>query len=81
MVGRPYGGTALLIHNRLMNLTVNLVSNDRFAAVLVSDCIVISAYMPCIRTRDRIDAYSAIISELQSVIEDHVQYKLILCVC
>jgi len=79
LVGRPYGGTALLIHNKFMNLTVNLVSNDRFTAVLVSDCIVISAYMPCIGTRDRIDAYSAIISELQSVIEDHVQYKLILC--
>jgi len=46
LVGRPYGGTALLINNRLANYTVNLVSNDRFTAVLVGDCLVICAYMP-----------------------------------
>ena len=47
LIGRPYGGTALLIKNRLARYTVNLVSNDRFTAVLVADCLVISAYMPC----------------------------------
>jgi len=35
--------------------------------------------MPCSGTSDRVDLYSAIISELQAVIEDHPQYKLILC--
>jgi len=79
LVGRPHGGTALLINNRLAGRTVSLVSNDRFTAVLVADCLVVSAYMPCSGTSDRVDLYSAIISELQAVIEDHAQYKLILC--
>ena len=81
LIGRPYGGTALLINNRLASYTVNLVSNDRFTAVLVGDCLVlvISAYVPCSGTSDRVNLYSAIISELQAIIEDHPQYKLILC--
>ena len=78
LIGRPYGGTALLINNRLANHTVNLVCNDRFTAVLLADYLVISAYMPCSGTSDRVNLYSAIISELQAVIEDHAQYKLIL---
>ena len=80
LFGRPYGGTALLISNRLVNHTVNLVANDRFTAVLVADCIVISAYMPCSGMRYRFELYSDILSELQAVIDKHTQYINCYCV-
>jgi len=79
LIGRPFGGTALLINNRLAKHTVNLVSNDRFTAVLLADCIVVSAYMPCSGTKDRVNLYSDILNELQVILENHIQYKLILC--
>lgn len=79
LFGRPFGGTAILINSKLANATVNVVCNDRFTAVLVSECLVISAYMPCVGTCERMSLYSAIISEIQALIEVYPQYKMILC--
>jgi exonuclease III len=68
LIGRPFGGNAILISKRLVSLTVNLVTNDRFTAVKIADWLFVSVYLPCQGTTDRDLLCCEILSEIEALI-------------
>jgi len=71
LVGRPFGGTAILINKKHLSSTVNIMSGDRFTAVKVYDWLMLTVYMPCVGTKDRDALYSDVLLEIQSIINDY----------
>ena len=69
LIGRPFGGTAILVNKSLVSLTTNLITTDRFTAVKISDWLFVSVYLPCAGTTDRDLLYSEILSQLQALID------------
>lgn len=53
LVGRPYGGAIVLIKNELRTVTECIVCADRFAIVKVGNLIIVSLYLPCTGTNQR----------------------------
>lgn len=71
LFGRPFGGTAVLVRNKYVNITVNLATCERYVVVQVSNWLLINVYLPCIGTANRLLLYSDILCELQSIITAH----------
>jgi exonuclease III len=69
--GRPFGGTALLIKKKHASATLNIVSVDRFTAVSLANYLLISVYMPCSGTDQRILLYTDVMHKLQALIDSH----------
>lgn len=68
LVGRPFGGTAILINKKHASATTTIVSCDRFTAVKISKWLLITVYMPCVGTNQRDILYSAVLTELDALI-------------
>jgi hypothetical protein len=72
LIGRPFGGTAIIIINKkYVSTTVNLISCDRYTAVKIANWLLITVYMPCVRTAQNDLLYSDILSELEALIAAH----------
>jgi exonuclease III len=69
LIGRPFGGTAILINKSLVSLTTTFVTNDRFTAVKISDLLLVSVYLPYAGTTDRDLLQCEILSQLQTLID------------
>ena len=52
--GRPYGGTMIMINNKLRKVTVNVTSSERFSVIRIGDCVIANVYLPCCGTDDRL---------------------------
>ena len=52
--GRPYGGTMIMINNKLRKVTVNVTSSERFSVIRIGDCVIANVYLPCCGTEDRL---------------------------
>lgn len=69
LVGRPFGGTSILIHKKhILNIT-NIASSERFTAVKLSNWLFITVYMPCSGLLQRDLLYSEVLCELQALID------------
>ena len=53
LVGRPYGGVAVLLKNDLLSVSTCLQTSDRYVIVKIGDMICVNWYMPCVGTSDR----------------------------
>ena len=53
LVGRPFGGTAIFINKKYVSVTTNLITADRYTAIVIENWLLISVYMPCSGTSDR----------------------------
>jgi hypothetical protein len=53
LIGRPFGGTAMLINKSLMAETSITVSCERNTLIKIANWLLINAYMPCAGTNDR----------------------------
>ena len=76
LVGRPFGGTAVVVNNKHMSATENITSQDRFTAVKVHNWLLITVYMPSAGTPQRDILYSETLLELQALIS---QYPSVNC--
>jgi exonuclease III len=72
LIGRPFGGTAILFNKILVPLTTNLVTNDRFTAVKISGWLFVSVYLPCAGTTYRDLLYCKILYQLQAPIDANI---------
>lgn len=75
LYGRPFGGTAMLIKTNLIDVTVNVLTSERFIAVKVANWLLINVYLPCVGTDHRLLIYSEIFCELQAIISTHTEYN------
>jgi len=71
LVGRPFGGTAIFINKKYVSVTTNLITADRYTAIVIENWLLISVYMPCSGTSDRDIIINETICEIESVISDH----------
>ena len=69
LIGRPFGGTAILINKKHMSGVEFITSQDRFTAVKVHNWLLITVYMPCVGTSQRDLLCSDILSELQVLLD------------
>ena len=75
LIGRPFGGTAIMVNNKYVCATTSLVSSDRYTAIKVGDLLLITIYMPCVGTDQRDSLYSDILCELDALINAHPECK------
>jgi len=47
LIGRPFGGTAMIIKKNLASVTENIVSSDRYAVLKIANWLLFNVYMPC----------------------------------
>jgi len=71
LVGRPFGGTAIIIKKNLASVTENIISSDRYTVVKISNWLLFSVYMPCVGTDYREYLYVEILSEFDSLLAAH----------
>ena len=67
LYGRPFGGTAILISNKLANLTCVVSTSERYTAVKVANWLLVNVYLPCSGTENRLLVYSDIFCELNVI--------------
>jgi len=53
LIGRPFGGTAMLINKNIIAVTSIIVSRERYTVIKIADWLIINAYIPCSGTNDR----------------------------
>jgi len=75
--GRPFGGTAILIKKQLAPLTSLIVTNDRYTAIKLCNWLLITVYLPCDGTKDRLLIYEEIMFELSAI---RIQYDNCKCI-
>ena len=66
LVGRPYGGTSILIKNELRVVTKCIFCTDRYVVIRVGNLLICNVYLPCVGTADRIDIVEDIFQDLWS---------------
>jgi len=64
LVGRPYGGTSILIKNELRVVTKCIFCTDRYVVVRVGNLLICNVYLPCVGTADRLDIVEDILQDL-----------------
>ena len=69
--GRPYGGTAAIVHKKHAGNIKCIVSAERFTVISCSNWLIIGVYMPSAGTNDRSVIYQDVLCELQGVIDAH----------
>jgi len=75
LIGRPFGGTAIMVNNKHVSVTTNLISSDRYTAIKVGDLLLITVYMPCVGTAQRDSLYNDILCELDALLYAHRECK------
>ena len=53
LFGRPFGGVAILVSNKLLSMCELIHAAERFIVLKVSDTLFINVYLPCQGTKDR----------------------------
>jgi len=55
LLGRPFGGTSILIKNELRVDTECIYCTDRYVVIRVGKLLIVNIYLPCVGTADRSD--------------------------
>jgi endonuclease/exonuclease/phosphatase family metal-dependent hydrolase len=71
LIGRPFGGTAIIIKKTFASLTTTLVSRERFTAVKLADWIFVTVYLPCNGTFNRDTLYYDVLADIDVLIGSH----------
>jgi len=66
LLGRPFGGTSILIKNELRVATKCIFCSDRYVVIRVGNLLIFNIYLPCVGTMDRIDIVEDILQEVWS---------------
>jgi len=64
--GRPYGGTMIMMNNKLRNSTADVTFSERFGIVRIGDCLIVNVYLPCSGTANRLLISEDVLNECLS---------------
>jgi exonuclease III len=78
LVGRPFGGVAMLINNSLRNVTQTISCADRYVIVKVRNYLIVCIYLPCIGSADRLLLCNTIFDDIWSWREQYVNCDVII---
>ena len=71
LLGRPYGGTAILIKKALAKITVSVITAERYTIVSVGHWLLVNVYLPTSSSVERNDLYIDLLHELSGIIQSH----------
>lgn len=71
LYGRPYGGVAVLVNNKLARCTEILCSVDRYIILSLGNTLIVNLYLPCAGTADRMDNIENIIFDVSEWIQKY----------
>jgi exonuclease III len=77
-VGRPFGGVIAMISNSLRNFTRTIYCSDRCIIVKVGNYIIVSVYLPCSGTPDRLLLCQDIFNEFSTRWENYVNHEYVI---
>jgi hypothetical protein len=78
LIGRPFGGSAMLINKKHVYHAVNIIASERFTAIKLFNWLLITVYLPCVGTLQRELLYSELIVELQELVDLHAEYDVLI---
>ena len=78
LVGRPFGGVAMLIKNNLRNVTQTISCTDRYVIVKIRNYLIVCIYLPCTGTADRVLLCNSIFDDIWSWREQYVNCQVII---
>ena len=67
--GRPYGGTATLIHSRWRSLTKVIATSERFVIITIGNIALINVYMPTSTSNDSSVVLDLVLNEISGYLE------------
>jgi hypothetical protein len=77
--GRPSGGLAILVHERLVKFCKTIVCSDRYICISIGSLLLVNVYLPCVGTPDRYDVICEELNDLRSIFSDHASCAYVLC--
>ena len=78
LVGRPYGGTTILIKNELLAISECIFCADRYVVVKVGNLVIINMYLPCVGTADRMCIIEDVLQEAWSWYEKYSECSVVI---
>jgi exonuclease III len=78
LIGRPFGGVAILIKNSLRNITQTISCADRYVIVKIRNYLIVCVYLPCTGTTDRLLLCNNIFDDIWSWREQYVDCNIII---
>jgi len=76
--GRPYGGVAIMINNRLRQYTRTICAAERYVIVKISNYLFVNWHLPCSGTSNRQLIIEEILAEVDTCIKYHNDCNLVL---
>ena len=77
--GRPFGGVAIMISNRLNSFTSIIHADQRYVIVKIYECIIVNVYLPCSGTPDRMLLIEETFCEISAYLNNISEYDLVFC--
>ena len=71
LVGRPFGGTAIIVNKKFASITIAIASSERFTIVKLAEWLFITVYLPSAGTFNRDSLLCDILAELDVFIDAH----------
>ena len=68
--GRPFGGVAVMINNRLKPFTNIIHADQRYVIVKINNCVIVNIYLPCSGTPDRLSLIDETFCEISAHLLD-----------
>jgi exonuclease III len=74
--GRPYGGVAILVNNRLIRMCEVLTVSERLVGIKIGELVLVNVYFPTTSKKDYKDIALELLSQLELLLD---QYDLDTC--
>ena len=78
LTGRPFGGVAVLINNKLRRITRTVHCAQRYAIINIGNLLIVSAYFPCTGTANRNLIYSDLLADIGSWLDQYTSYEWVI---
>jgi len=78
LLGRPFGGTGILINKSLTEYVTTVATSDRYTVICIDKWLVASVYFPCVGTTNRLDTYMEILNELEVILSEYPNLNCII---
>ena len=78
LIGRPFGGVAIMVKKELRSITKTVHCDDRYAIITVSNYVLINVYMPCSGTPDRSELIENLLADISSWCDSLLEYHFVI---
>ena len=77
VVGRPFGGVAILVRSSIAVNCRLICEADRYIAVRLFDSVVVDVYMPCKSVSDYVEVYCETLAQISETISNYMHCPIV----